>query len=76
MNFKTVLLATCALAIATPALAQKSKDTLRIAFYQPVRLVDTYYEGGPEGTVANRMVFDNLVNFDESKKEYIAVVAE
>lgn len=75
MNLKSVLLATCALAIATPALAQKSNDTMRLAFYQPVRLVDTYYEGGPEGTVANRMVFDNLVNFDEAKKDYVAGVA-
>jgi len=75
MNLKSLLLATCALALAAPALAQKSKDTMRIAFYQPVRLVDTYYEGGPEGTVANRMVFDNIVNFDEDKKDFIAGVA-
>lgn len=80
MRLKSVLWATCApilaLAVAMPAVAQKSKDTMRIAFYQPVRLVDTYYEGGPEGTVANRMVFDNLVNFDEAKKDYVAGVAE
>ena len=30
--------------------AQKKADTLRIAFYQPVRIVDTFYEPGPEAT--------------------------
>jgi peptide/nickel transport system substrate-binding protein len=79
MRLKSVLWATCApilaFAVAAPALAQKSKDTMRVAFYQPVRLVDTFYEGGPEGTVANRMVFDNLVNYDEEKKDFIAGAA-
>ena len=79
MRLKSVLWATCApilaFAVAAPALAQKSKDTMRVAFYQPVRLVDSYYEGGPEGTVASRMVFDNLVNYDEEKRQYIAGVA-
>jgi len=70
-----ILVSIIAAAGTAPALAQKSKDTMRVAFYQPVRLVDTFYEGGPEGTVANRMVFDNLVNFDEEKKEYISGAA-
>jgi peptide/nickel transport system substrate-binding protein len=83
MRLKSVLWATCAPILvsvfafvdAAPALAQKSKDMMRIAFYQPVRLVDTYYEGGPEGTVANRMVFDNLVNYDNDKNEFVPGVA-
>ena len=37
---------------ATDAFAQKSKDTLRIGFYQPIRIVDTFHEPGPEPTVA------------------------
>src|SRR5262249_28396203 len=53
----------------------KAKDTIRVGFYEPVRLVDHFYEAGPEGVVAGRMVFDNLVNFDATKKEYVSGVA-
>jgi peptide/nickel transport system substrate-binding protein len=79
MRLKAVLWATCApilaLAVVTPVQAQKSKDTLRIAFYQPLRQIDGFYEAGPEATVAARMVQDNLVNYDNDKNEYIGGIA-
>jgi peptide/nickel transport system substrate-binding protein len=51
--------------------AQKSKDTLRVGFYQPVRMVDSFYDPGPEPTVAARVVFDTLVNYDPIKQVYL-----
>jgi peptide/nickel transport system substrate-binding protein len=73
MRLMTFAASALALAMAVPpAFAQKKADTLRIAFYQPVRIVDTFYEPGPEATVASRMVFDNLVNYDNEKNDYIA----
>jgi peptide/nickel transport system substrate-binding protein len=68
------LLATAA---AIPAAdAQKAKDTLRIGFYQPVRLVDYFFEPGPEATLAARMVFDTLVNYDPDKREFTSGIAK
>jgi peptide/nickel transport system substrate-binding protein len=76
MRYSTAGAAALIIAAAVqPALAQKAKDTIRIGFYEPVRLIDEFYEAGPEGTVAARMVFDNLVNFDATKKEYVSGVA-
>jgi peptide/nickel transport system substrate-binding protein len=83
MRLKSVLRATygsisivaLAMAVPAPAFAQKSKDTLRIAFYQPVRLVDTFYESSPEATMANRLVFDQLVNYDNEKNEFVPGIA-
>ena len=51
--------------------AQKSKDTLRVGFYQPVRMVDSFYDPGPEPTVAARVVFDTFVNYDPIKQIYL-----
>lgn len=75
---KTVILAAVAAAVAftgTPALAQKSKDTLRIGFYQPVRLIDPVYQPGPEASLVTRMVFDNLVRYDAVKRKYVSGIA-
>ena len=36
--------------LATPVIAQKSKDTLRIAFYDPIPGVDIIYD--PKGETA------------------------
>lgn len=57
--------AALALAIAAPdAAAQKSKDTLRIAWEQTVENVDNYYNTNREGILFSRMVWDTLVDRD------------
>ena len=80
MNTKQFLLAGVsvlgAVTVALPAMAQKSKDTLRVGFYQPVRLVDTYFQPGPEASLATRMVFDNLMTYDPVKRIYLPGLAE
>ncbi len=75
-NIKTLALTLACLASATSAVAQKAKDTLRVAVTQPVQLVDNYYGGGGEANSMIRMVFDPLVNYDILKKEYTPAVAE
>jgi len=75
-NVKTVALVMASVALATPAAAQKAKDTLRVAVTQPVQLVDNYYGGGGEANSMIRMAFDGLVNYDILKKEYTPSVAE
>jgi peptide/nickel transport system substrate-binding protein len=80
MNTKYLLLAGASLlgaaALAMPASAQKSKDTLRAGFYQPTRLVDPYFFPAPEASLVTRMVFDSLVNYDAVKRKYVPAVAE
>src|SRR3990172_4079248 len=69
-------LAAIAVAVAPPALAQKSKDTLRVGAYQPISLIDTFYAAGPEETLAARMVFDPLIHYDVDKREFVGGLAE
>ena len=55
--------AACALMCA-PALAQKAKDTLRVGAFQPISIVDTFYDPQPHTNLMDRIVFDMLVRYD------------
>jgi len=60
-----VLLATCmTLAMAAPALAQKSADTLRITWRDAIPDVDPYYNSQRTGMVVAFQAFDCLVYRD------------
>ncbi|MDA0238654.1 MAG: ABC transporter substrate-binding protein [Proteobacteria bacterium] len=75
-NYKTWLLgAAAALLVTTPGFAQKSKDTLRVGFYQPLQLIDAFFAASPESSLAYKMVFDTLVNYDATKREYVPGLA-
>ena len=80
MNTKYLLLAGAgilgAAAVAMPAAAQKSKDTLRVGFYQPVRLIDSYFQPGPENSLVTRSVFDFLITYDPTNRKYLPGLAE
>ncbi|MEE2999920.1 MAG: hypothetical protein VX693_08345, partial [Pseudomonadota bacterium] len=65
--FKSTLLTWAALSlffIASPVLAQKSKDTLRIGFYDPISIVDATHDPKPETGLLSRSVYDNLLAYD------------
>jgi peptide/nickel transport system substrate-binding protein len=69
-------LAGIALAMTTSAvLAQASKDTVRLAVYQPVPLIDTIYNPHPETSLVANPVFDSLVHFDAVTREYKPLLA-
>ena len=61
-----------ALTVATgfAAHAQRAQDTVRVAVYQPVPIVDTIYNPSPETSLVANPVFDSLVHFDAAKREY------
>ena len=61
---------------ATPATAQKSKDTLRIAFREPIRSVDFTTNPGPEGGAPARVIFDTLVYYDDAKRAFKPLLAK
>jgi len=49
---------------APDAAAQKSKDTLRVAWQYTVENVDNYFNTNREGILFSRMVWDTLVDRD------------
>ena len=59
---KTIAAAVAAAALvaaAGAAKAQKSADTLRVAFDQPIRLIDALHNPNPEANLIDRAVFAN-----------------
>lgn len=56
--------------------AEKAKDTLRIAFDQPVRLIDALHNPNPESNLVDRAVMDTLVSYDFATKTYKGQIAE
>jgi peptide/nickel transport system substrate-binding protein len=62
---RSVLLAACASsAMAAPALAQKSQDTLRITWRDAIPDVDPYYNSLRTGMVLAFLAYDGLVYRD------------
>ncbi len=62
--------------LATPVIAQKSKDTLRIAFYDPIPGVDIIYDPKGETAFTGRAVYDTLITFNEKTREFEPLLAE
>src|SRR5579864_316154 len=74
---RPVLAATIVLlALGASARADKSHDTLRIAFDQPVRLIDAIQNPNPESNLVDRAVMDSLVSYDLETKTYQGQLAE
>ena len=74
---KTKLLAAIALAlIATPALAQKAKDTMRFPFAEPASTLDTYLNPGVISNVWGPSVYDMLLGFDPAKSQFVGHLAK
>jgi peptide/nickel transport system substrate-binding protein len=74
MRFLAV--ATAALLIATPAAAQKSKDTLRIGFQDPIATIEVAIDPKPETIMTTYAVFDGLTWYDPKTREYKPALAE
>jgi peptide/nickel transport system substrate-binding protein len=53
-----------------PASAQKSKDTLRVGFYDPISIVDATHDPKPETGFLSRAVYDNLLAYDRKSGEF------
>lgn len=64
------------LAVATPALAQKSKDTLRIGFVDPIEPADSYFFSKPEQGVITRSIYDGLIHFDDINGKFRPLLAK
>ena len=66
-----------ALALATPAFAQKAKDTFRLPLKFPIDFIAYPYSGNINETQFSTMaVFDTLVMFDEDAKKFVPGLAK
>ena len=65
-----------ALALATPALAQKSKDTLRYPIQNSQSTLDTYLFPSSFSNIWEPTVFNNLLGFDPVKGQYTPLLAK
>jgi peptide/nickel transport system substrate-binding protein len=69
-------LALAAILVAAPALAQKSKDTLRVAFYDPIPGVDMIYDPKGETAFTGHAVFDTLITYNPDTREFEPLLAK
>jgi peptide/nickel transport system substrate-binding protein len=63
-------------ASVAPALAQKSKDTLRYPLLETPALLDRYLETGPFANSWEPSVFDNLLGYDAAKGVFAPLLAK
>ena len=76
LGMKTVLMAAAAtMMFAGPALAQKSKDTLRIAINDPFSVLDPYHFPQDEVGYIARGIYGHLIDYDEHNGKYVPELA-
>ena len=65
-----------ALMAAQGALADKKSDSLRVAFHDPISMIDIIYDPKPETQFTSNLVFDTLLYFDDWKHEFKPLLAK
>ena len=73
---KSTIAATALLAAAGSAWADKSNDTLNVAFTKELENVDSYFNSAREGVVLMRAIWDGLIYRDPVTNEYKGNLAE
>jgi len=74
--FGVAALTILSIALAAPAFAQKSKDTLRIGFADPIEPADSYFFSKPEQGVITRSIYDGLIHFDDINGKFRPLLAK
>ena len=76
MRMKTFgLAAAAAIIAATPAFAQKSKDTVRYAVSNPFTVLSNYHLPLDESAVIYKKMYEPLIGFDEYKQKWVPRLA-
>jgi peptide/nickel transport system substrate-binding protein len=65
-----------ALAAASPAAAQKSKDTLRLAINDPFSIMSSYCVPLDEVGYFSRGIYDTLIAYDEHNRKFVPQLAK
>ncbi len=76
MKMGFLLAAALVAAMAGPAVAQKSKDTLRIPMTQQIQGISYYLDPKLESVFEAETVYDNLIIFDESEYKFKPLLAK
>ena len=73
-------LAACSAALVvtcmSPVLAQKAKDTVRIAVNEPYPQIDAYHYPQTEASFLYNTMFETLIAYDETKKSFVPWLAK
>ncbi|MEK9677454.1 MAG: ABC transporter substrate-binding protein [Rhodospirillaceae bacterium] len=72
----TSVLLAAGLLISPPALAQKSKNSVRIAFSDPVSTVDSIFDPKGETSATAAAVYDTLVQYNHKTKGFDPLLAK
>ena len=75
-NSRAIAIVAAVLVAAAPALAQKSRDTLRIGFYDPIPGVDLVYDPKGETSFTAGAVFDTLIAYNERTRKFEPLLAK
>ncbi|NQV55807.1 MAG: hypothetical protein HQ503_08115 [Rhodospirillales bacterium] len=75
-RLKTVVAVAAIVAAASPAMAQKSKDTVRLAINDPFTNVSSYCIPAVEVGNFSRRVYSTLIGFDEHTQKYVPLLAK
>jgi peptide/nickel transport system substrate-binding protein len=73
---KAFLFGAAVLVLSGPALAQKSKDTMRIAINDPFPVLDSYTVPHEEAGYFTRSVYNTLIGFDEHNGKFVPILAK
>lgn len=73
---KAVLALATVMLASNMALAQKSKDTLRIAFGDPISTTDPFIDPKPETSLTSDVIYDKLLMYLPATKEFKPVLAK
>ncbi len=77
MKFVSIGATALALVLAAvPAMAQKSKDTLRFGLTEPIQTMSYYIDPKPETVFETEAIFDNLLKFDEHAYKFEPLLAK
>jgi|TARA_Y100000031_G_scaffold46574_1_gene53155 peptide/nickel transport system substrate-binding protein len=72
---KSTIAAAVALALAGPALAQKSKDTIRLSLDEQIPKISTYHWPVGEAGQFYRRVYQGLMAYDEYEGKFVPALA-
>jgi peptide/nickel transport system substrate-binding protein len=64
------------LLLSPAAMAQKSADTVRIGFSDPLSTVDSDFDPKPESSFVGKAVLDSLVYYSAEKGDFVPLLAE
>ena len=76
MNRMSIFAAAAIVAAASPAAAQKSKDTLRLAINDPFSIVSSYCVPVDEVGYFTRGIYDTLIAYDEHTQKFVPQLAK